>query len=137
MDLEQTFIFIKPDGVSRGLVGKILARFEKRGLEIAQLKKMIISADLADKHYEEHIDKPFYPRLKQYVTSGPVVAAIIEGKNAIEIVRGMCGTTDPKEALPGTIRGDFAVSLDANVIHSSDSPESAQRECSNFFSLTI
>ncbi len=137
MTVEQTLIFIKPDGVKRQLVGQILARFEQRGLYISELKKMTISSELSDTHYAEHIDKPFYPRLKQYVTSGPVVAAIIEGKNAIAIVRAMCGTTDPKEALPGTIRGDFAVSLDANVIHSSDSVASAQRECENFFGSTI
>ena len=130
---EQTFIFVKPDGVRRGLVGEILSRFEKRGLIIAELKKMGISEELSDKHYIEHVDKPFYPGLKKYVTSGPVVAAIIEGENAIKIVRDMCGATNPIESASGTIRGDFGLTLDANIIHSSDGPESAEREIANFF----
>lgn len=133
MTVEQTFIFIKPDGVSRRLVGQVLARFEARGLSISELKKMSVSSALSDKHYAEHVDKPFYPRLKKYVTSGPVVAAIIEGENAVSVVRAMCGATDPCQADPGTIRGDFALSLDANIIHSSDSVESAVREIQNFF----
>jgi nucleoside-diphosphate kinase len=133
MAVEQTFIFIKPDGVSRRLVGQVLARFEARGLVISELKKMQVSSALPDKHYAEHVDKPFYPGLKQYVTSGPVVAAIIEGENAVSVVRAMCGATDPCQAVPGTIRGDFALSLDANIIHSSDSVESAKREIQNFF----
>ena len=133
MAKERTFIFIKPDGVSRGLVGQILARFESRGLVISELKKMEISPELSDRHYEEHVDKAFYPRLKKYVTSGSVVAAIFEGENAVSVVRAMCGATDPCQADPGTIRGDFALSLDANIIHSSDSVESASREIQNFF----
>ena len=133
MAKEQTFIFIKPDGVSRGLVGQVLARFESRGLVISELKKMDVSPELSDRHYAEHVDKPFYPRLKEYVTSGPVVAAIIEGENAVNVVRSMCGVTDPCQADPGTIRGDFALSLDANIIHSSDSVDSAVREIKNFF----
>lgn len=130
---EKTFIFVKPDGVKRGLVGEIISRFEKRGLIIAELKRLLISPELADKHYEEHVEKPFYPGLKSYVTGGPVVAAIIEGENAVKAVREMCGATNPIESKPGTIRGDFGLSLDANIIHSSDSLESAQREIGNFF----
>jgi nucleoside-diphosphate kinase len=133
MSVEKTFIFIKPDGVKRSLVGEVLARFEKRGLVIAELKKMNVSGELSDKHYAEHIERPFYPSLKEYVTSGPVVAAIIEGENAVKAVREMCGATNPIESAPGTIRGDFGLTLDANIIHSSDSPESAVREISNFF----
>jgi len=133
MSNQNTLIFIKPDGVSRGLVGTILSRFESRGLRINALQQMTISDTLSDRHYHEHLDKPFYPRLKQYVTSGPIVAAVISGENAVDVVRAMCGATHPKDALPGTIRGDFGLSLDANIIHSSDSASSAQYEISNFF----
>ncbi|RAP35827.1 nucleoside-diphosphate kinase [Candidatus Marinamargulisbacteria bacterium SCGC AAA071-K20] len=131
--MEKTFIFIKPDGVERGLVGEVLRRFEQRGLTISELKKMTVSGDLSDKHYAEHIEKPFYAGLKEYVTSGPVVAAIIEGENSVKAVREMCGATNPIESAPGTIRGDFGLTLDANIIHSSDGTESAAREISNFF----
>jgi nucleoside-diphosphate kinase len=130
---QQTFIFLKPDAVKRGLVGQVLARFEARGITIAELKKLTVSGELSDKHYEEHVSKPFYPGLKEYVTSGPVVAAVLEGPNVVTIVRAMCGATNPVESAPGTIRGDFGLTLDANVIHSSDSPESAAREIKNFF----
>ncbi len=130
---EQTFIFLKPDAVKRGLVGQVLARFESRGLTIASLKQLKISNDLADRHYEEHVEKSFYPGLRSYVTAAPVVAAILEGPNAVSVVRAMCGATNPAESAPGTIRGDFGLTLDANIIHSSDSSESAEREIKNFF----
>jgi nucleoside-diphosphate kinase len=131
---EQTFIFLKPDAVKRGLVGQVLARFESRGIKITALKQLTISDDLADRHYEEHIEKSFYPGLRKYVTSSPVVAAILEGPHVVALVRAMCGATNPSESAPGTIRGDFGLTLDANVIHSSDSPASAEREIKNFFS---
>ena len=131
--LEQTFVMIKPDGVRRGLVGEVLGRFEAKGFTIKELKLLTISPELSKKHYEEHVDKPFYPGLEEFVTSGPVVAMILEGKRAIEVVRKMVGVTDSAEAEPGTIRGDLSLDKGENIIHASDSPESAVREIANFF----
>lgn len=131
--MEKTLVFIKPDGVKNGLIGDILSRFEKRGLSFSQLSLMTLTESLVLKHYEEHVDRPFFPGLKDYVMSGPVVVAVVEGPNAVTVVRAMCGATNPAESAPGTIRGDFGLTLDANVIHSSDSVESATREIANFF----
>jgi nucleoside-diphosphate kinase len=131
--MEKTLVFIKPDGVEKGIIGEILSRFEKRGLRFAELKLMNLTEELVMKHYEEHVDRPFFPGLKEYVMSGPVVVAVVEGPSAISVVRTMCGATNPAESAPGTIRGDFGLTLDANVIHSSDSEASANREISNFF----
>lgn len=130
---EQSLIFIKPDGVKRGLVGQILSRFEQRGIEIKRLEMKTLSVDTCQSHYQEHVDKPFYPKLQDYILSGPIVIAVLEADGVVEIVRKMVGTTNAAEAEPGTIRGDFANSLSFNVIHASDSQESAQREIQNFF----
>ncbi|MFC0595648.1 nucleoside-diphosphate kinase [Thermus composti] len=131
--MERTFVMIKPDGFRRGLVGEILARFEKKGFRLVGLKLLKISQDLAEKHYAEHRDKPFFPGLVAFITSGPVVAMVLEGPNAIAEVRKMMGATHPKDALPGTIRGDYATTIDENVIHGSATPEDAQREIALFF----
>lgn len=124
---------IKPDGVQRGLVGDIVSRFERRGLKIAALKMLVVSDKLAKEHYAEHAAKPFFPSLVGFIESGPVVAMVIEGKNAVPIVRSMVGATNPANSTPGTIRGDFALETGRNVIHASDSPESAKREISLYF----
>jgi len=127
---------IKPDGVQRGLVGDVVARFEKRGLKIAAMKMLLVSEDLAKKHYEEHAAKPFFPNLVSFIRSGPVVAMVVEGKDVVPIVRSMVGATKPKDSAPGTIRGDLAVDMGRNVIHASDSPESAKREISLYFNTS-
>lgn len=131
--MERTFVMVKPDGVRRGLVGEILGRFERKGFRIVGLKMLRIGQALAEAHYAEHRDKPFFKGLVEFITSGPVVAFILEGPNAILEVRKMMGTTHPKNALPGTIRGDFATTIDENVIHGSATPEDAAREIALFF----
>ncbi|BAI61110.1 nucleoside diphosphate kinase [Methanocella paludicola SANAE] len=133
---DRTFVMIKPDGVQRGLVGDIVARFEHRGLKIAAMKMLLVSEDLAKKHYEEHAAKPFFPNLVSFIRSGPVVAMVVEGKDVVPMVRSMVGATNPKNSNPGTIRGDFAVDMGRNVIHASDSPESAKREISLYFNTS-
>lgn len=124
---------VKPDGVQRGLVGDIVSRFERRGLKIVAMKMLTVSDDLAKKHYAEHAAKPFFPSLVGFIKSGPVVAMVIEGKNVVPVVRSMLGATNPANSNPGTIRGDFALDTGRNVIHASDSPESAKREISLYF----
>jgi nucleoside-diphosphate kinase len=124
---------VKPDGVQRGLIGEIITRFEKRGFKIIALKMLRISRELAEKHYGEHVGKPFFEPLVGFITSGPVVAMVIEGKNAVAAAREMMGATDPLKATPGTIRGSFGIDIGRNVIHGSDSPDSARREISIFF----
>lgn len=124
---------IKPDGVQRGLIGEVISRLERKGLKIVALKMLKISNETAEKHYEEHKAKPFFSSLVSYITSGPVVAMVVEGKNAIRVVRKMVGATNPSEAEPGTIRGDFALDIGRNVVHASDSQASADREISIFF----
>jgi nucleoside-diphosphate kinase len=131
--MERTFVMVKPDGFRRGLVGEILARFERKGFRIVGLKALRISQELAERHYAEHRDKPFFPSLVGFITSGPVVAMVLEGPNAVAEVRKMMGATHPKDALPGTIRGDYATTIDENVIHGSASLEDAQREIALFF----
>jgi len=130
---ERTFALVKPDGVQRGLVGEIVRRFEKRGLQLVALKMVRISRQLAEEYYAEHRGKPFFPGLVEYVTSGPSVAMLWEGENAITIVRKTMGATDPVKADPGTIRADFGLSIGRNVVHGSDSAESATREAALFF----
>lgn len=132
---EQTLIIVKPDGVERGLIGSILKRFEDRGLKIVGMKMISMSADLATKHYSEHKSKPFFGELVESITAGPVVAAIVEGEGVIAITRAMIGDTNPATSAPGTIRGDFAHSISANLIHGSDSQESAKRELNLFFNV--
>lgn len=131
--MERTLIIIKPDAVQRGLIGEILARFERRGLTLLALKLAQVPRELAERHYAEHRGKPFYASLLEFITSGPVVTAVVEGDRAVEMVRRMCGETDPLRAAPGTIRGDYGVHTQNNLIHASDSLPSAQREIGLFF----
>lgn len=133
---EQTFVMVKPDGVQRGLVGEIVSRFERRGLKIVGLKMLVVSDSLAKQHYAEHAAKPFFPGLVGFIMSGPTVAMVVEGKDAVTMVRSMIGKTKPVESAPGTIRGDFALDMGRNVIHASDSPESAKREISLYFNTS-
>jgi nucleoside-diphosphate kinase len=126
-------VLVKPDGVQRGLVGEVISRLERRGLQLAGMKLMRITEDLAGRHYAEHREKPFFGGLVAFITSAPVVAMVWEGPGAVAMVRAMMGATNPANAAPGTIRGDLAVSFGMNVIHGSDSPESAEREVSLFF----
>jgi nucleoside-diphosphate kinase len=125
---------IKPDAVARGLVGRIVARFEDVGLRIERMELGMVTSEQAAANYAEHEGKPFYAGLVEYITSGPVVKMVLSGPDAVSIVRKLMGVTNPKDAAPGTIRGDYAVSLDANIVHGSDSPESAEREIAIFFS---
>lgn len=131
--MEQTLVLVKPDGVQRGLIGEIVTRLERRGLKLMGLKFMQMSPELASAHYEAHVGKPFYPGLVSYITSGPIVAMVWEGKDAIQIVRTTMGATNAATAAPGTIRGDLAVEIGRNLVHGSDGPESAVREASLFF----
>ena len=132
--MQKTFVMLKPDAVQRNLIGEIICRFEKKGLKAVAIKMLEISRDMAEKHYGEHRGKPFFAELVNFITSGPVVAMIWEGKGAIQVARQMMGSTDPQEALPGTIRGDYGLFTGNNNVHGSDSPESAAREISLFFS---
>jgi nucleoside-diphosphate kinase len=132
--VERTLIIIKPDAVQRGLIGPILSRFEARGLRFAALKLMRITPELAGRHYAEHQGKPFYEGLVTFITSSPVVVGVLEGPNAIATTRTMMGATNPANAAPGTLRGDYALSVSNNVVHGSDGLESAQREIGLFFS---
>jgi nucleoside-diphosphate kinase len=131
--MERTFAMVKPDGVQRGLVGEVVSRFEKKGIKIAALKLMLITQELAEQHYAEHTGKPFFNDLVSFITSGPVAAMVLEGENVIAKVRTMMGATNPNDSAPGTIRGDFGMTIDKNIIHGSDSPESALREINHFF----
>jgi nucleoside-diphosphate kinase len=130
---ERTLVLIKPDAVARGLVGEILGRFERKGLRLEALVLRSMSAELADQHYAEHLDKAFYPPLKQFMTSGPLVAAILSGDTVIEVVRGLIGVTDGRKAAAGTVRGDLSISNRENLVHASDSPDSAKREIALWF----
>ncbi len=134
--MERTLLIVKPDGVQRGLIGKVIARIEDKGFKISGMKLEKISEEKAGIHYKEHRDKGFYPELIEFITSSPSLLAVIEGKNVIEGLRKMSGKTNPLEAELGTIRGDFAVVLSQNVVHTSDGPESAKREIENFFEKT-
>ncbi len=130
---ERTLIFVKPDGVKRGLVGEIIGRFERKGLRLVGLKMLTVTPELARKHYDEHVEKPFYPELEQFILSGPVAAIVLEGDDVVTLTRAMMGKTKHTEAAPGTIRGDFAFSTTENLVHGSDSPERAAIEIANFF----
>jgi len=131
--MERTLIIIKPDGVQRGLIGPILARLERRGLRFAALKLIQVTPELAARHYAIHKGKPFYPGLIDFITSGPVVVAVIEGKDAINVVRKTLGATNPAQAEPGTIRADFGLEIGRNLIHGSDGPDTAAYEIPLFF----
>jgi nucleoside-diphosphate kinase len=134
---DRTLLLIKPDGVERRLVGEIIARIERKGLTVAALDMRVVSDELAREHYAEHDGKPFFASLLEFITSGPLVAAIVEGPRAVAAVRQLAGATDPVEqAAPGTIRGDFGLEVQFNLVHGSDSPESATREIGLWFSAT-
>jgi nucleoside-diphosphate kinase len=130
---ERTLVLIKPDAVRRGLAGEILGRYERKGLAIEAMDQRTIAGALADEHYAEHTEKPFYPPLKAFITSGPLVALVLSGDQAIDVVRAMNGATDGRKAAPGTIRGDLALSNQENLVHASDSAESAVREIKLWF----
>jgi nucleoside-diphosphate kinase len=130
---QRTYIMIKPDAVARGLVGRILARFEDTGLRFERLEYGMVTAEQAAKNYVEHEGKPFYTGLIDYITSGPVVKMVLAGPDAVSVCRKLMGATNPRDAAPGTIRGDYGLVMDANVVHGSDSPESAEREIGIFF----
>ncbi|MBO8170704.1 MAG: nucleoside-diphosphate kinase [Bacillaceae bacterium] len=131
--MEKTFIMVKPDGVQRNLIGEIVSRFEKKGFQLVSAKLMNVSRELAEKHYAEHKDKPFFGELVDFITSSPVFAMVWQGENVIATARNMMGKTNPAEAAPGTIRGDYGISVGMNIIHGSDSPESAEREIALWF----
>ena len=131
--MERTYLMVKPDGVQRGLCGEIVSRFERKGLKLVAMKLMVIPKETAELHYGEHKGKPFFPSLISYITSGPVFAMVWEGENAVTICRNMMGKTKPLESAPGTIRGDYAMVTGLNIIHGSDSVESAEREIKIFF----
>ena len=134
MSTERTLVLCKPDAVQRGLVGRILSRFEEKGLQIVGLKMLRVDEVLARRHYAEHVQKAFFPELLSFIIASPVVAVAVEGENAVEVVRALMGTTNPQNAAPGTLRGDFGLDLTMNLVHGSDSPASAERELAIFFS---
>lgn len=133
MASERTLVLVKPDGVRRGLAGEVISRFERLGLKIAAMRLLLVDEELASRHYAEHTDKPFYPELVTFITSGEVVAMVLEGESAIAAVRKIMGPTDPADAPPGTIRGDFGLEITENIVHGSDGTESAAREVALFF----
>ena len=130
---ERTLVLVKPDAVRRGLVGEVLSRFERKGLRIVAMDLRTIDGETADRHYAEHLEKAFYPPLREFITSGPLVAAVLEGDEAVSVVRTLVGATDGRAAAGGTIRGDFSLSNRENLVHASDSTESATRETGIFF----
>jgi nucleoside-diphosphate kinase len=132
-NMERTLVLIKPDAIQRGLAGEIISRLERRGLRIVAMKMMRLDQSLAHRHYAEHREKPFFPSLVRFITSAPLIACVMEGPHAIEVVRQTMGATDPKKAAPGTIRGDLGLDITHNLIHGSDSPQTAQREIALFF----
>jgi nucleoside-diphosphate kinase len=132
--MERTLILIKPDAFARGLTGEILARLERKGLRIAAIRGLTMTVELAERHYDEHAERPFFGELVEFITSGPIVALVLEGVQAVKAARQLMGATNPLEAAPGSIRGDFAVETGQNMVHGSDSPESAAREIGLFFS---
>ncbi|MFN8103462.1 MAG: nucleoside-diphosphate kinase [Acidimicrobiia bacterium] len=131
--MERTLVLIKPDGVRRKLVGEIVARFERKGLDIVAGEIRVLDVDTARRHYAEHSDKPFFGELVDFITGGPLAALVLEGPDAVKVVRTLMGVTNPVESAPGTIRGDYGILLTENLVHGSDSPESAAREISIFF----
>ena len=133
MEIENTFVMVKPDGVRRGLVGDIITRFERKGLRLTRARLLTIDEDLARRHYAEHVEKEFFSELLAFITSGPSLAMEWTGENAISVARSLMGETDPQESLPGTIRGDYGLVITENIVHGSDKPESAKRELGLFF----
>jgi len=131
--MDRTLILVKPDAFARGLTGEIVARFERKGLQIVAMRAMIVSRELAERHYAEHAERPFFGELVDFITSGPIVAMVLAGTGAVRAARQVIGATDPLEAATGSIRGDFATEMGRNLVHGSDSPESAARESALFF----
>jgi nucleoside-diphosphate kinase len=131
--LDRTLILVKPDAFERGLTGEIVARFERKGLKIVAMKHMVVQRDLAEEHYAEHKEKPFFGDLVEFITGGPLVAMVLEGYEAVKAARQVIGATNPLEAAPGSIRGDLGLEVQTNLVHGSDSPESAARESGIFF----
>jgi len=132
-EIEQTLILVKPDAMQRGLAGEVISRIERKGLRIVAMRLLQVDAELAGRHYEAHTDKPFFGSLLEFITSSPIIAMVVEGRHAVEVVRQTMGQTDSSQAAPGTIRGDLAIDLQNNLVHGSDSLESARREISLFF----
>lgn len=130
---QHTYVMVKPDGVRKGLIGEVISRFEARGLTLEQMRMLTISEEMANRHYGEHVGKPFFASLVEFITSGPVVAMEWSGEEAVTVCRTVMGVTNPVEAAPGTIRGDYALEIGENIVHGSDSPESAERELGIFF----
>ena len=131
--MDRTLILVKPDAFSRGLTGEVISRFERKGLAIVALKHMQVERELAERHYDEHREKPFFGDLVEFITGGPLVAMVLEGQEAVTAARQVIGATNPLEATTGSIRGDYAVEVGRNMVHGSDSPESAEREAKLFF----
>ena len=131
--MDRTLILVKPDAFARGLTGEIITRFERKGLRIVALRHMTVTRELAEQHYAEHSERPFFGELVEFITSGPIVAIVLEGSGAVQAARQVIGATDPLQAATGSIRGDFAVEMGQNMVHGSDSPESAARESGLFF----
>jgi nucleoside-diphosphate kinase len=131
--MDRTLILVKPDAFARSLTGEIIARFERKGLRIVALRHMTVSPELAERHYAEHAEKPFFGELVRFIASGPIVAMVLEGTDAVKAARQAIGATNPLDAAPGSIRGDFAIEMGQNMVHGSDSPESAAREAALFF----
>lgn len=131
--MEQTYVMVKPDGVQRGLVGEVISRIEKRGLKIVALRMNVISEATAKEHYSEHAERAFFPSLIEFITSGPSVSMVVAGKDAVRVMRAVNGATNPADAAPGTIRGDFALDVGRNLVHASDSLEAAEREIAIHF----
>jgi len=131
--MDRTLILVKPDAFARGLTGEIVARFERKGLQIVALRSMTVGRELAERHYAEHAERPFFGELVDFITSGPIVAMVLEGPDAVKAARQVIGATNPLEAATGSIRGDFAIEMGTNMVHGSDSPESAARESELFF----
>ena len=130
---ERSLVLVKPDGVARGLVGEVISRLEAKGLRLVAAELRTLPREVAEEHYGEHAEKPFFPSLVEFITGGPLLAVVVEGPRAIEAFRALAGATDPVKAGPGTIRGDFALEVQSNIVHGSDSPESAAREIALFF----
>jgi nucleoside-diphosphate kinase len=131
--MDRTLILVKPDAFARGLTGEIIARFEHKGLQLVALRHMTVTRELAERHYAEHAERPFFGELVEFITSAPIVAMVLEGVDAVRAARQVIGATNPLEAAPGSIRGDFAIEMGQNMVHGSDSPESAAREAALFF----
>lgn len=131
--MEQTLVLVKPDGVQRGLVGEVISRLERRGLKLVAMKLMQVDEALARQHYGEHVDRPFFTGLVSFITSGPIVAMVWESEHAINLVRQTMGATNPVDSAPGTVRGDLGINIGRNIVHGSDSPESAEKEIDLFF----